>query len=820
MACIDNHDLLNLKSNTMLKALFTSVITLLLAGALVSVRAQDITQTIRGTVVDSDTKIPQFAATVAIYDDSILVKATITDEDGNFRFERIPVGRYAVTASFVGYSQVVMPNVIVSSGKEVILPLEMEESPVAIDEVSIRASAKKGEAMNKMAFVSTRSFSVEESDRFAGSRGDPARMASNYAGVQGNNDKTNDLVIRGNSPLGVLWRCEGVNIPSPNHFGPSGTTGGPVTILTNKVLASSDFMTGAFPAEYGNSNAGVFDIRMRNGNNERHESSGQIGVLGAELFAEGPLRKEGRSSYLVAYRYNNLFLISKVTDIEADVVRYQDFNFKLNLPTRNSGSFSLFGMGGMGYTEILASKQVKPDPDKTYGSEGMDEHFRTAMGVTGLSYSKSLGMRSFIKLTLAASREHQDNHLDKVFRHIDEGLFNVDSIRYSHNAYHSNQNKYSANLFWNRKMNRKLSLRTGLIFDIYQFDMLDSIYNEAYKSWNNRLDHTGFAFLTQPYIQGKFNVSEKLTLHAGLHAQLLQLESNVSRSLEPRLGVNYRPDENNTFSYGTGLHSQMLPTYIYFAWLVNQEGEYSLPNQDLGFIRSFHQVLSWDHYFSSDLRIRAETYYQYLFEVPVELRPSSYSVLDEGHDMERFFPDTLVNEGNGRNYGVELTAEKFFSRSYYLMLTASLYDAKRSGSDGLNYDALYNGRYALNLLGSREFVWGARRDHAISVGGKITLAGGKRYTEIDTVASAIAGEAVYFDSARNFEQFSPYFRADIKLNYRINTGRITHEVGVDLVNITNRENALRQIYISGAEPPLDIKPQLDFMPIFYYRIDF
>jgi hypothetical protein len=781
---------------------------------------QNISQTIRGSIIDTETKTPLLAATVAVYDESIPVAASITDDAGAFRIENVPVGRYSVVCSFIGYSQVVVPDVIVGSGKEVILPVEMEESPVEIEEVSIRASGKKGEALNKMAFVSARTFSVEESDRFAGSRGDPARMASNYAGVQGNDDSNNDLVIRGNSPLGVLWRCEGINIPGPNHFGVTGSTGGPVTILNNKVLASSDFMTGAFPAEYGNSNAGVFDLNMRNGNNERHEFSGQIGDLGAELMAEGPIRKEGRSSYLVAYRYNNLYLMKKLIYIEADVIRYQDLNFKLNLPTGNSGNLSLFGMGGIGYTEILASKQAEPREDKIYGSEGMDEHFKTAMGVTGLSYSRTLGTRSFIKLTLAASREHQDNHLDKVFRHITDGEFVVDSMRYSHNAYHSNQNKYSANLFWNRKMNRKLSLRTGLVFDIYQFDMLDSIFNEAYESYNNRLDHKGFAYLTQPYIQVKLNVSGKLTFHTGLHAQLLQLESNVSGSLEPRLGVNYRPGENNTFSYGTGLHSQMLPTYIYFGRLVNPEGEYGLPNQDLGFIRSFHQVLSWDHYFSSDLRIRAETYYQYLFEVPVELRTSSYSVLDEGHDMERFFPDTLVNEGNGRNYGVELTAEKFFSRSYYLMLTASLYDAKRSGSDGLNYDALYNGRYALNLLGSREFVWGARRDHAISVGGKITLAGGKRYTEIDTVASAIAGEAVYFDSARNFEQFNPYFRADIKLNYRINTGRITHEVGVDLVNITNRENALRQIYISGAEPPLDIKPQLDFMPIFYYRIDF
>ena len=188
--------------------------------------------------------------------------------------------------------------------------------------------------------------------------------------------------------------------------------------------------------------------------------------------------------------------------------------------------------------------------------------------------------------------------------------------------------------------------------------------------------------------------------------------------------------------------------------------------------------------------------------------------------MSRFFPDSLVNSGRGRNYGLELTLEKFFSKSYFMMLTASLYDAKRTGSNNINYDAIFNGKYALNLLGSKEFVLGARRNHSITVGGKITFAGGKLYTPIDVAASDLAGEAVYDDSQRNSMQFKPYFRADIKLNYRIDASKTTHELGIDLINVTNRKNVYKQIYISGAEPPLDEKYQLPTLPVFYYRIDF
>jgi hypothetical protein len=425
-----------------------------------------------------------------------------------------------------------------------------------------------------------------------------------------------------------------------------------------------------------------------------------------------------------------------------------------------------------------------------------------------------------LKLTLAVSREQQTNHLDKVFRHIENDSFVVDSIRIPHNAYHNNQNKYSANLSWNKKINRQHSFRTGLIFDVYQFDMEDSIFNEASLSFVSRLDHQGLAKLSQPYAQWKYQASDKLTFNAGLHAQFLQLEENVSKSLEPRLGVNYRPNEQHMFSYGTGLHSQMLPTYIYFACPGNPESAYTQPNRDLGFIRSFHQVLSWDYYLNSNLKIKAEGYYQYLYQVPVEYTSSSYSVLDEGHDMSRFFPDSLVNSGRGRNYGLELTVEKFFSKSYFMMLTASLFDAKRTGSNGINYDAVFNGRYALNLLGTKEFILGTRRNHSIHVGGKITFAGGKLYTPIDIAASDIAGEAVYDDSQRNSRQFKPYFRLDIKLNYRVNASKTTHELGLDLINVTNRENVYKQVYISGAEPPLAEKYQLPILPIFYYRIDF
>lgn len=784
--------------------------------------AQDITQTIRGKVKDENTKLPLITATIAVYDDSSLVTGTITDLEGNFRIESVPVGRYTLIASYIGYHKLVLSNVIVNSASEVILALEMEESPVEVEEIIVSAGGRKGHSLNRMATVSARTFSVEESERYAGSRGDPARMASNFAGVQGNDDSNNDLVIRGNSPLGVLWRVEGVNIPNPNHFGVSGTTGGPVTILNNRVLGLSDFMTGAFPAEYGNSMAGVFDLRMRNGNDERHEFSGQLGFLGTEFMAEGPLSKKNRSSYLAAYRYSTLKIIQALgINIGTDAVpKYQDLNFKLNLPLKNQGNLSFFGLGGMSGIDILASEELYPDPEKFYGEKAMDEHFRTSMGIVGVNYSKPFGNNSFVKIILSASREHQSNYFNKIERHISQGKFLIDSILLNYMGYGFFQDKFSASVLFNRKISRRQSIKTGLVQDLYNFNMDDSIMNDVSGIYTTRLDYTGTASLLQPYLQWKFKSSDKLSFIAGLHGQVLLLENHVSKALEPRLGIDYQLNQKNSFSYGTGLHSQMVPTYIYFAGQTTDLGEFVMPNSNLDFSRSIHNVLSWDYYLNSNFRIKTEAYYQYLYNIPVEKKTSSYSIIDEGHDLNRFFPDSLINKGRGHNYGIEYTLEKFFSRSYFFMLTTSLYDSKRTGSDGNYYNSVFNGSYIINLLAAREFTWGTSRRSTFNLGGKLTLAGGKRFTPVDVAASELSGETVYVDPQRNTRQFRPYFRADIKLNYRINAVNTSHEIGLDLVNVTGRQNILKQTFISGGEPPVTEEYQLGFLPLFYYRINF
>lgn len=773
-------------------------------------------QTLRGSVRDIETKTSLPGAGVAIYNDTLLVGGSAADADGFYRIENIPFGRYTVVASFLGYNKAVFQNIIVNAAKETILNIEMDESVVEMKEVKITAAAK-GEALNEMATVSARTFSVDESERYAGSRGDPARMASNFAGVSGADDSRNDITVRGNSPFGVLYRMENVNIPNPNHFAVAGTAGGPIGILNNKVLANSDFMTGAFPAEYGNAISAVFDLKMRNGNDEKHEFTAQLGLFGTELTAEGPISIKSHSSYLVNYRYSTIVIFSLLgIDLGTDAKPYyQDASFKFNFPTKKAGTFSLFGMGGTSKIDILTSPDKYAEDRELYGDSDKDEYFRSGMGVAGLNYLLPLDDKSYLRATLAVTGDYTKNYRELVYRHKEgaDSIFVVDSL-VPELRYNFLTTKYSVNIFYNRKFNARNTLRAGIFSDRLDFNFQDSTLIRNEYRFQQRLRERSSYYMLQPYLQWAFKITEKWIFNAGLHGQYFTI-NNSSWSAEPRAGLRWKFKPNHALNIGFGIHSQAQPYYIY----LHEHSSGKQENKSLPFMRSTHYVFGYDYAISPYLRIKLETYYQRLNNIPVDTFPSSYSVLNEGTSFDRYFPGKLVAEGTAQNYGVELTVEKFYNRNYFFLFSGSLFNSVYTPSNGKTYDTDFNGNYILNLLGTKEFKWGKKRPNTFGLGGKLTTAGGRRYTPIDVAASDSLGQAVFVDSLRNSLQYKQYFRFDVRINYAVNARKMRHEIGIDLVNIAGTKNVLRKIYVGGNEP-IKTDYQLGFLPVFYYRLDF
>jgi hypothetical protein len=785
-------------------------------------------QTVRGSVVDQESKFPLLGVNVTIPMSDGSVIGSATDMDGNFRIENVPVGRQRIIFSYLGYQDFELPDIIVSSGKEVVLHIELEEKVNVLDEVIVTAK-KSGEPINEMATVSAREFSVQETNRYAGSRGEPARMASNFAGVQGADDSRNDIIIRGNSPTGVLWRMEGINIPNPNHFSIPGTGGGSVTILNNKYLANSDFFTGAFPAEYGNGVAGVFDLKMRNGNNQKFEFSGQLGFLGTEFMAEGPISKSAGSSFLVGYRYSTLQLFQFLNiNVGTDAIpRYQDGVFRLNFPRKNGGNIALFGIGGMSDIDILISDQEAPiDETLIYGSNDRDQYFGSNMGVVGASYTQPINKDNFIKFVVSASHAGIQATHDYVYRRVENNLYVVDSLP-TLLDYTFNENKYSAYLNYVRKINQKASLKAGVNIDLYDLNFIDSARatmvvdtSVTLDQWAKRWDSKDMAALVQPYVHFKYKFSDKLKFTAGLTSLYFSINDISFSPIEPRMGLSYALSDTEKLGFGAGLHSQIQSPYIYYYAPTIINGENVPHNLDkIGLLKSIHLVGSYDKNLKGNMRLKTEVYFQHLYDLPVEAERSSFSLVNSGAGFSRFFPDTLATGGQGRNYGLEFTLEKFFSRHFYFLVTGSLFDAKYKGSDNIWRNTSFNGKYAFNGLAGAE--WVIRKNQTFNVGGKVTFAGGRWYGEPDYEESSKQLEVIYLDETANSQQFRPYFRADLKVNYRINTSKLTHEIAIDFVNIFNIKNILTLTFAPDHENgPIVEEYQLGFFPVFYYKLDF
>ncbi|MCC9138352.1 carboxypeptidase-like regulatory domain-containing protein [Pontibacter silvestris] len=762
-------------------------------------------QTIRGRIVDAQSKFPLIGVNVVVLNADPVI-GTVTDVQGYYTLQEVPLGRQTLRVSYMGYKEQVVPNVMVTSGKEVVLNLELVEQVIKGAEVVITAKPNKTITNNEFASVSSRSFNLEETGRYAASRNDPARMAANFAGVAANNDDRNDIIIRGNSPSGLLWRLEGINIPNPSHYGSLSASGGPISLLNYNLLDKSDFMTAAFPAEYGNALAGVFDLQLRSGNSQKHEFLGQIGINGLEVGAEGPISKKSRASYLASYRYSTLGVYKEVGlnfGTGSATPEYQDLTFKIDIPISESGRFTFFGIGGKSNVDLINSNE---DVDVIYGNSFTNDYADYKTGILGLSHQYYFNSTFYYKLSLSASR--QEEHLYR------DSLSLVDQTPIPAGKADYINNKYSAHLLLNKKFSARDNVSGGAILDLYDFDLSNRRLVPGQERINRDVD--GQSLLSQTYIQWQHRFSNTLTLNTGVNYQ--QFEVSNSKVIQPRAGLQYDLSDRQTLGLGYGQHNQIQPLDIYFVQTVLPGGTVAETNRNLDFTNSQHFVLSYEYRIATNLRLKAETYYQKIDAAAVEKHPSSFSLLNAGVDFEPINVDSLVNSGEGENYGIEFTLEKFYSKGYYFLFTTSLYKSHYKGSNNEWHSTAFNGGYIANLLGGKEFKIG-KKNNTFSVDGKFTTSGGNRYTPIDYARSAQLGYEVHQDDLAYSKSLKQYVRADLKLSYRINHRGSTHEFALDLQNITNRQNEFARIY-NPRSNTVQTQYQIGFFPVPQYRITF
>ncbi len=772
-------------------------------------QAQDNGQTVRGRVMDKETKQPLIGVSVFVQGSDPMI-ATASDFEGNFELKNVPLGRQTVSAQYMGYNPFSTKDLIITAAKEVYLEIELIESVQQTETVEITASSAgtgSNRPLNELSVVSTRSFSVEETQRYAASINDPGRMVMAFPGVQSNNDTENDIVIRGNSATGLLWRVEGLDIANPNHFARPATSGGGITVFSASLLSNSDFSTGAFAAEYGNAFSGVFDMRFRKGNLQNREYTFRFGLIGVDLAAEGPIKK-GRSSYLVNARYSTLGILGAMGFyVVRDNVsnNFQDLSFNLYFSTPdNKNMFTVFGIGGLSqenwWMRDTSRWEYNYDYDWNYNSSNL--------GVLGGTWTHLVNEKSFLKVSAGAS-------ISEIYDFQIRPTIEADSVFWlERNDYINTQ--FSVHPVYSYKVGPRLRFKAGLIstYTLFDLEYGEDLGGDNYRSYlgsfvplgawditenaffesNSPVDlerergsgFRGTAFLQQAYLQSSFRPTEQLTLNVGVHALYLGL--NNTAAVDPRFSMRYTPTKTTTLTLGYGLHSKTLPYGTYFLQMEDSLGNISRPNQDLKMTRAHHLVGGIEQIIAGSFRVQVEPYFQYLFNVPIGVESSSnYWFYNQRDNYGQF---AMTDQGTGMNYGVDLTLEKFFDQGFFILVTGSLFRSyfKTWGDEWLS--TRLDNFFSTSFMGTKEWAFNKGKGGVLQVGATMFWRGALRYQQADLDASRAAGYFIADEDLAFSTQFEQdYFRLDSRIAYRKDYKSIYWTIAIDIQNMTDRENA-------------------------------
>lgn len=780
----------------MKKLTCTTLILICLCGLSFS---QTLTQTVKGKIFDKTRQEALIGASITLTDSEPII-GTITNLEGVFNLENVPLGRHTFEVNMIGYESYFTNEILISSGKEVVLNIGLQEKVTALGEVVIRPKRIKDKATNAMATLSSRQFTVEETQRYAGGLNDPARLVSSFAGVATPSISSNGISVRGNTPSGLLWRIENVEVPSPNHFANLTIAGaGLLTVLSSQMMGNSDFYTGAFPSEYGNATSGVFDIKLKTGNTSKREYTFQAGLLGIDFATEGPFKKGKKASYLLNYRYSTLALISPILPSDSGILKYQDLSFKINMPTRKAGIFSLWSITAYDGINIEAidSTEWKTASDRDNAQTSL------YMFATGINHKLAIKSNSFLKTSIAITGNgltHQEQRLDN----------NLQSHPQS-NAY-KNDYRLTLQSAITHYFGDKHSNRTGFYINHlgYDLDIEQSVVTGTLPI--NLVKEKGQSDLFQFYSQSKINLSKQLILNAGFHSQYFKLNKNLS--LEPRIALKYQLNEKNSFAVAYGLHSKIKSLSIYFV-----KDSANQPNKTLKLMKSNHYVLSFNSMLTEHLKIGIEPYYQYLKNVPVA--PIGHiSTINIQNNL--FFNNTLVSKGTGRNIGVDFTLERYLNKGLYYMLSASIFDSKYTANDGIERNTRFNKNYVMNALIGKEWQIGKHKNNFFSANIRLNYLGGNRKEAIDEPSSINQQQIIYGegDEGLSFAEKHPDTPIlSCTFSYRKNKSKYSSLWTLQVLNATQTEEFESDFYNIKTNT-IEQKYARIMIPNLSYKIEF
>jgi len=483
------------------------------------------------------------------------------------------------------------------------------------------------------------------------------------------------------------------------------------------------------------------------------------------------------------------------------IPQYQDISFKIHFPAKNAGTFSLVGIGGISRSSGLPvedTTQWKKLEDRTQST------LNNNMGAVALIHTIVLARKTLLNSYLSATYNDifYENYLmtTQMELHPQQYIF------------HKNY-RFSAGINLNHKFSPRHTNRTGLTYtrlfyniDIRAVNPFTGIYSQFDKGSGN----TG---LVQAYSESKVDLSDRFHLSGGVHVQYFLLNRHLS--VEPRFAMRWQVNGKHAISGGYGLHSQAEDAGVYLAETNNLSGNELMiqPNRGLDFSKAHHIVLGYDFAIKSGLRFMTEVYAQFLYNIPV--MPGNYYSLINSNGG--YYNDTLVNDGTGRNCGIDLTFEKFLTSQYYYLITVSLFTSKYKGGDGIERNTRYNSGYVINLLGGKE--WTVRKKNLFDVNLKATLTGGEYYVPIDLAQSVLQHREISDEANAYRSQLPPFYYLDLTLTYRTNHRKFAGTWAIQVKNLLNLKPVTGYVYNDFTQSIEEVC-SMGIIPFISYKVEF
>ena len=776
-----------------------------------------VAQTIKGSVTDAITGEALIGAAVKVAE--LKDAGGITNIDGEFSITITQPGRYTIETSYMGYEPSVLKEVLVAGAKDVVLDITLRESSTDMNEVVIKPRVNKESTVNPTALVGGMMLSMEEASRYAGGYNDPARLVTAFAGVAGQGDG-NGISVHGNAPQFMQYRLEGVEIFSPNHFADLYSAGfGMVSALNSNVITNSDFFVSTFNSSYNNALSGVFDVRMRTGNNSKYENGVQVGTVGIEWTSEGPISKKNNSSFIFNYRYGFSTIARKLKLIDTYGSQYdfQDLSFKLNFPTKKAGTFSAFALGF-----IDKSWDVELDIEDIHSIyDASDQEGSLYNALLGASHKIHFDNKWTWRTTAAYNMQHNKVDMEYWGLNFDANHkpIGFEGKDYPFSYLKQNEDRAVFNTELSKQVTPRWLLQLGGEYSHRFFDLnfrtAENVYEPVSPTpYYATKDNTGLASI---FWSNLWKPTDNLSFNIGLSGSYFLLSKDFS--IEPRASMKWEPGKRHSLSLGYGLHSMIEKLDAYF--FRNADG--TMANKDLGLSKAHHLLTTYMYKFTDNLNLRFNAYYQYGFDTPVGINGSTFCTVNR---LFNYIEEPLVNEGNTRNYGADITLEHYMSRGFYGQVNGSLFKSEYRGLDKKWRNQLYDRGYMVKVLGGKEWMIGKRKQDVFNVSVKYTLQGGLRHTPIDVdamkanvAAGIINDQPIYKEDEAMTLQFDPTSILDLTVSYKINRKNVGHTIAFEGVNILQHETPYAVHYDLGTGQ-LRVDKSGISLPNIYYRIDF